>query len=59
MKIEFSTSFSKNPQKLNFLKILQVRAELLHAKGVMDRHVEANSRFLQFRKWGPSDDNLG
>ena len=35
-KIEFSNSFSKNPQKWNFVKILQVRAESFHANRQID-----------------------
>jgi len=32
------------------MKVLQVRAELFLVDGLMDRHVEANSRFSQFCK---------
>ena len=35
------------PQISNFIKILQVGAELFKAKGRTDRHHEANSRFTQ------------
>jgi len=42
-----STDFLKI-QKQNFKKILPVEAELFHADGRMDRHDEANSRYLQF-----------
>jgi len=48
MKLEFSFTFSKNPQISNLMKIRPVGTELLHADGQTVRHDEANSRFSQF-----------
>jgi len=46
--LNFLDSFSKNFHIPNFMKILPVRAELIHADRRTDRHGEANSRFSQF-----------
>jgi len=40
--------FPRNTQILGFIKTLPVRAELFHANGQTDRHVEPNSYILQF-----------
>ena len=45
--VNFRDRFSKNPQVSNFMKILQVRAELFLAYGEMDWHEEAKSGFFQ------------
>ena len=42
------SSFSKNIQILNFVKICRMRAGLFHADGRTDRHDNGNSRFSQF-----------
>ena len=47
MKLEFSRH-SKNTQISNFMKILQVGAELFHADGRTDTFDEAESRFCNF-----------
>ena len=46
--MNFLERFSKSNQILNFMKILQVGAEVSHADGQTDTHDEANSRFSQF-----------
>jgi hypothetical protein len=46
-KLIFFDKFSKNSQIQNFIKILPVGGELLHALGHTDRHDEANSPFSQ------------
>jgi hypothetical protein len=43
----FSTIFKKYPTS-DFMKIHPVRAELFHADGQTERHVEANRHFSQF-----------
>jgi len=48
MKLLFFDRFSKNTQIYNYMKILSLGAELLHADRQTDRHDEANSRFSQF-----------
>jgi hypothetical protein len=50
MKLEFSWQISENIQIPNFMKILPVGVDLFYADGRMDRHDEADSRFLQFAK---------
>jgi hypothetical protein len=42
------TTFQKNTQISNFMKIRPVVAKLFHADRRTDRHDEANSRFSQF-----------
>jgi len=49
MTLEFSGQIFEKYSK-NFMKIRPVGAELLHANGQTDRHVEANGRTSQFRK---------
>jgi hypothetical protein len=44
----FINKLKRNPQKPNFMKIRQVRPVSFNTDGLMDRHVEANSRFSQF-----------
>jgi len=56
MKLDFfSTSFRKNTQISNYMKIRPVRAKLFHADGRMDgrtdRYDEANGLFPQFCEW--------
>jgi hypothetical protein len=53
MELEVSRQiFEKNAQVSNFIKIIPVGAELLHADGMIDDQTdgrdEANSRFSQF-----------
>jgi len=52
IKLEFLDIFSKNTQISSFMKICPVGAKLFQADeqmdGHSDRHVEANSRFLQY-----------
>jgi hypothetical protein len=49
MRIEFFHQFKK---KSNLKKIHRVKPVLFHTARLMDRHVEANSRFSQFCKCG-------
>ena len=50
--MNFLNRFLKNPQKLHFMKIRPLGAELFHAEGQTDgqadRHDEAKSRFSKF-----------
>ena len=50
MKNEFSRHTIENNQILKFIKIRPVGAELFHADGQTNRHVEKNSRFRKFAK---------
>ena len=44
----FLSSFSKNIQISNFMKMFRVAGELFHAERQKERHDEGNSRFSQF-----------
>jgi hypothetical protein len=57
MKLEFS--FPKYPQIANFMKILPVVADLFHAEGRTDRHVEAASCKTQNMKLKIPEELIG
>jgi len=48
VELEFSRQILASPLIPNFMKILLVGTEFLHADGRTDRHDEANSRFSRF-----------
>ena len=48
LNFNFLDRYFKNPQMLNFKKVLPMGAELFHADWRTDKHDEANSRFSQF-----------
>jgi hypothetical protein len=61
MKIEFYHQFKKSPQKSNFMKIFQVRAESFHVDGRMDHWTEMLKLILVFHNFAnvPSGENFG
>jgi hypothetical protein len=48
--MNFLDKFLNHPQISYLMKIRPVGAELFHADEQMDRHCEANSRFLHYRE---------
>ena len=58
MKLEFSQQILKNTQRLNFMKIRPVGAELFNADGRADGQTEMTKITVAFRNFAKATENI-